>query len=146
MLLALHEAPKYMREDSITTGYRQKLSYRACITRYYITTYHWAILKNGVAQWYFFSIIKIEKKYDGTYNNQLIWQAFQKFYLYTYLTQILYPDITFLPSLHWYFHFTVGSPSIMRLSTYGHIWLGSSFLWHVLDILFGVPLGKYILT
>jgi len=35
MLLALHEAPKYMREDSITTGYRQKLSYRACITSWF---------------------------------------------------------------------------------------------------------------
>lgn len=35
MLLTQHEAPQYMREDSITNGYRQKLSYRACITSWF---------------------------------------------------------------------------------------------------------------
>ena len=33
-LLDRTEAPEYMREDSITSGYRRKLSYGACLTRY----------------------------------------------------------------------------------------------------------------
>ena len=32
-LLLDKEAPEYMREISITTGYRQSLSYRACVFR-----------------------------------------------------------------------------------------------------------------
>ena len=32
-LLAALEAPEYVREDSISTGYRQTLSYRACVNR-----------------------------------------------------------------------------------------------------------------
>ena len=34
MLLRVDQAPQYMREDSITTGYRKKLSYKACLSRY----------------------------------------------------------------------------------------------------------------
>ena len=33
-LLNQSEAPAYMREDSITSGYRRKLSYGACVIRY----------------------------------------------------------------------------------------------------------------
>ena len=33
-LLYHAEAPEYMREDSITSGYRRKLSYGACVIRY----------------------------------------------------------------------------------------------------------------
>lgn len=32
-LLNHAEAPAYMREDSITSGYRRKLSYGACVVR-----------------------------------------------------------------------------------------------------------------
>ena len=35
MLLRVDQAPLYMREDSITTGYRKKLSYKACLSRYF---------------------------------------------------------------------------------------------------------------
>jgi hypothetical protein len=31
--LLAKEAPEYLREISINTGYRQKLSYRACVFR-----------------------------------------------------------------------------------------------------------------
>ena len=33
-LLKDSEAPLYMREESITSGYRKKLSYSACVVRY----------------------------------------------------------------------------------------------------------------
>jgi hypothetical protein len=33
-LLKDKEAPEYMREISITTGYRQRLSYKGCVVRY----------------------------------------------------------------------------------------------------------------
>ena len=33
-LLKDKEAPEYMREISITTGYRQRLSYKGCVVRF----------------------------------------------------------------------------------------------------------------
>lgn len=35
MLLRVDQAPTYMREDSITTGYRKKLSYKACFSSWF---------------------------------------------------------------------------------------------------------------
>ena len=35
LLLSHQEAPRYMREDSITSGYRQKLSYKNCFASWF---------------------------------------------------------------------------------------------------------------
>ena len=40
VLLESKEAPEYMREFNITSGYRQKLSYGSCLKRYVIEVHY----------------------------------------------------------------------------------------------------------